>query len=382
MIGKIIRNATLIGIACCVLVVLACTAQQTPAPATRAPEVKATVVQAAWEQDWQKTLAAAKKEESLMIYTAAAGELRQVTDKSFKDLYGLTIEWVPLKAAEVGPKIFQERRAGLYIPDIVIGAVSRQITELKPAGALDPIKPLLVLPEVLDKKLWFGGDIPWVDNEKMYTINSILSPEWKIAVNTTMVKPGEIKSYNDLLDPRWKGKIILIDPVLNGRPTAIFNTLMGADYLRKLAGQLPAITGDQRLGVEWLAQGKYPIMIVSRMDEISQFRNAGASVAMVKPVEGTTLAGGQITASMMNRPAHPNAAKVFVNWYMSKEANIVFSRFLNLQSGRFDVPTDHLSADEMRDPSVKYLIAESEDFQLKQAEGLNLVKEIFGPLMK
>ncbi|MBI4331708.1 MAG: hypothetical protein HY673_10555 [Chloroflexi bacterium] len=84
--------------------------------------------------------------------------------------------------------------------------------------------------------------------------------------------------------------------------------------------------------------------------------------------------------SSTGRP-HPNAAKVFANWYIGKEATTLFSRFLELQSARLDVPTDFLSPERMRDPSVKYLIAESEDFYLKSFANTNLAQQVFGPLL-
>ncbi|MBI4330283.1 MAG: ABC transporter substrate-binding protein [Chloroflexi bacterium] len=383
MKGKAIARVTLIGLLCSVLVFMACSPQQAAAPTVTAPTAGPVGAKPqGWEADWQATLAAAKKENNLSIYTAAGSEVRTQIGKWYKEKFGLEIDWTPIPAAQTSPKVFRERQSGLYLVDIQMGALSRQLGEMKPAGILAPIKPLLILPEVLDKNAWFGGDIPWVDNDKAYTLNNLLSPEHRIAINTNLVKPGEITSYNDLLDPKWKGKIALIHPILNGRVPAILHTIMGPDYLRKLAAQQPVITENQRLGFEWVAQGKYPIMIFSRTDEFMEFERAGAPIAKAIAKEGTTLAGGAITFSMLDRSPHPNTTKIFVNWWMGKELGIQLSKFLALQAARLDVPTDHLPPDIMRDPKVKYVNAETEDFQEKQAKLRDLVQEIFGSMLK
>ncbi|MBI4329958.1 MAG: extracellular solute-binding protein [Chloroflexi bacterium] len=386
MIGKMIRNVSLMGATLSLVILLSC-AQAVPAttketgPTGAAGQI--TVQQQGWEQDWQHTLAAARQEGNLSIYTAvASGELRVQVGKWFKDKFGLDIDWTPIPAAQVGPKVFRERQAGIYLGDIQMGALSRQIGELKPAGALDPIKPLLVLPEVLDKTVWFGGDIAWVDNEKIYTLNALLAPEYRLAINTNQVKPGEIKGYKDLLDPRWKEKIILIHPVFNTRPIAIMVTFLGPDFLRKLGEQRPVITDNHRLAIEWLSQGKYPVYVFSQITEVTDFIRAGAPVAQVIPEEGGTLGGATMAISLFNRQPHPNAAKVFLNWWLSKELGVSLSRFVGAQSARLDVPTDHLPPADVRDPKLKFVIADTENFQIEQAKLRDLTQEVFGALMK
>ncbi|MBI4331072.1 MAG: ABC transporter substrate-binding protein [Chloroflexi bacterium] len=376
--GKVIFT----GLVCLAAVLLSCAPQ--PAPKVKPPAATGprAVQPPGWQQEWEKTLTAARRERNLSIFTPAGSAVRAQISAWFDEKFGLEIDWTPLPAAEITPKITRERQAGLHLVDIQMGALSRQIGELKPAGFLAPVKPLLVLPEVLDKKAWFGGDIPWADNDKAYTLNNILSPEHRIAINTELVKPDEITSYNDLLEPRWKGKIVMMHPVLNSRLPAIFYTIMGRDYLVDLARQRPVITENQRAALEWLAQGKYPVMIFTRTDELMEFIRAGAPIRRAIAREGTTLAGGGLSFSMLDRPPHPNAARIFVNWWMSKELGTLLSRFLLLQSARLDAPTDHLPPDIMRDPSFKYVNAETEAFHEQQFKVRDLSRVIFGHLLR
>ncbi|MBI4333910.1 MAG: extracellular solute-binding protein [Chloroflexi bacterium] len=385
MLHKGIRNGTLIGLACAMVVLFSCASVQTaPSPSTTAPEAGApSSGQQGWQQDWERTLAAARQEGTVSIYSPGGGDLRQIMVKGISDKFGLDVEWSSMKAAEVGTKISRERQAGLYLADIVQGAVSVQINELRPAGVLDPTRPMLVLPEVVDEKLWFGGQIPWVDNAKSYIVNPILAPDLKLNINTDMVRPDEIKSYNDLLAPRFKEKIVISNPLLNPSAFAQLLEIMGPDFLKKFAEQRPVIVADEGLSAQWLAHGKYPVALINRVDATQPFINAGAPIAKAVPREGVYLAGGAMALALVNRAPHPNAAKVFMNWYMSKEATTIFSRFLTMQSARLDVPTDFLSAEQMRDPSVKYLNAEIEDFRgPKILAGKKLAEEIFGSQLK
>ncbi len=389
MISKIVRTAGLIVLVCFSLILASCTGAQTPAPAATTPggtgpSAQATAQQQAWEQGWQKTLAAAKQEGRLTIYSPAGSDFRAQVGQAFKGKYGIDIEWTAAKAQELQPKLYTERRAGLYLADFFLGSVSSQMMILKPDKVLDPIKPMLVLPEVLDTKLWYNSQIPWIDNEKMFTVNPILAPSYRVAINTSMVKADEIKSYSDLTDPRYREKIVIEDPTVGGKASRLFCELlliMGPDFWKKVAANRPVVVTDEALGVQWLAHGKYPILISSRSDIVTEFIKAGTPLKKLVPKEGGVVAGGAMAISQINRPAHPNAAKVFVNWYLSKEASIIMSPLVGMQSARMDVSADHLPVDERREPGVKYLNTENEDFILRQGPDLAFAMEVFGPLL-
>ena len=76
---------------------------------------------------------------------------------------------------------------------------------------LESFEPALVLPEVKDPKNWWGGHI-WVDNAKRYIYSSQAYQTENMWYNSDQVKPEEIRSFNDLLNPKWSGKIGYLDP--------------------------------------------------------------------------------------------------------------------------------------------------------------------------
>lgn len=342
-----------------------------------------TTPQEAWERDWQKVLAAARTEGRLNIYTVQGNETRQAFGQAMRERFGLDIEWTSMgRAVEVEQKLLQERRAGLYIADAFLGGITVSLTSLKPAGILEPIRPLLVLPEVVNEKAWLGGQIPFLDKEKTYVVSPNLKPGGTMLVNSDMVKPGELSSVDDLLQTRWKGRILMRDfTVQAGTLFTFLLTTKGPDFWPKFVENRPVLINNERLSVEWLAHGKYPVLAGIDTDLAAEFIRAGAPVRKWVPQDAIYVTSSAVM-SLINRPPHPNAARVFANWYLSREGAELAGRISNTQAFRLDVPSNHLSPDETVDPSFKYLNASSEEFSLQRAASDKLAKEIFGPLAK
>ena len=100
------------------------------------------------------------------------------------------------------------------------------------------------------------------------------------------------------------------------------------------------------------------------------------------PKEGTYLSGSTGDVGIINRAPHPNAARLFANWLLTKEGQTLWSKAELVQSARLDVPTDFLPVEKIRDPKVKYLWADSEEFLLQQPEQGKIAREIFGRLVE
>lgn len=352
-----------------------------PAPAAAAPS------KASWEAEWDRVVEAGKKEGKVVLYSTAGVEIRTAVIPAFRKKFGIDVEAIMAKGAEVSEKLMSERRAGLYLADVYNGGTTTPTTQLKPAGALDPLDSALILPEVTDPKAWYGDDLRWVDPK--HTVLSFLAyPNTNIVVNATVVKPEDIKSYKDLLNPKFKGKIVMNDPTLAGTGSKTFSVIgevyMGWDFWREFATkQEPVIIRDQRLQIDWVAKGKYPIGLFPKTSVVTEFKTAGTPLDYIMPIEGTYLSSGSGNLALVNRAAHPNAAKVFINWLLSKEGQTIFSRAYGSQSARVDVPTEGIEADKIRQPGVKYfLYADTEEWLAKEVERMKLSKEIFGALMK
>jgi iron(III) transport system substrate-binding protein len=198
------------------------------------------------------------------------------------------------------------------------------------------------------------------------------------AINTKVVKAEEMKSVNDLVDPKWKGRISAYIPTLQGSGANIAAYLyanLGEDFLRKVyVEQQPAISRDFRQMADWLARGNYPIALSMREEEAERLRREGLPIVTIFDLQGIpsrTVAGiGNI--ALMNRAPNPNAAKVFANWIASKEGLEAYSRAYGTPTTRNDVDESFLSQGIIPQRGEKYFDASSWDFATGTEEKVRL----------
>ncbi|MBI4334936.1 MAG: extracellular solute-binding protein [Chloroflexi bacterium] len=374
------------------LVAAACAPREVPGPAV-APTPAATSAGPApsiqgkdtWQVEWDKLREAAKREGTVVIYSNIGPNVRQALSEAVKQNFGIGIEFISGRPAEFGPRILAERRAGLYTGDLLIGGAGTGLDVLKPAGVLAPLDPVIFLPEALDPKAWYAGRLLWIDTDH-YILSFIASPQAPILINTDMVKPDEVKSYRDLLNPKWKGKMVMNDPSVGGAGNGFFSAvaegLMDLNYLRELAKQEILITKDERLMAEWVARGKYPLALAVSADNTTEFIVAGAPVDLVTPAEGTYVSASTGSVLLLDKPPHPNAARLMINWLLTREGGAVMAKGMGAQSARVDVPTDFLFPTRVRKPGVKYIATDYQEYIIKKNEYLKVAREVFAASLK
>lgn len=369
-------------------ILVSCTPQPAKSPqsptTTGQEKVTAPAAKATWQQEWEKSLAIAKKESTLVIYTSIGGDARVALIKAFKEDFGIDVEWTVARAEAITQKLLTERRNGLNLADIYMGGSTTISNTVKPAGILEPVEPALILPEVLDPKIWPDGKIPFFDRErKGLAMARVATPQ--LSLNTSLVKENEIKSLKDLLEPRWKGKILMNDPTATGAGLKWFAVTvekLGPDYMRQLVKQEPLILRDERQQVEWLALGKYAVLLAPKSDSIAEFVKAGAPITRSTPLEGGHIGAGAAYLTRLSNPAHPNLQKVFINWMLTKKPQTLLSQARLSPSSRLDVSTEGLDPARVPVPGVQYFNGDAEDFVTREPEFQKLAQEIFGPLMK
>ena len=299
----------------------------------------------AWQVDWEKTVEAAKKEGKLVAGIPASAELRKLLLDGFQNRFpGIELEATTSRGPTNASKIAAEHAAGVRYFDLLISGTSTPFSLLH-AGILEAVEPLMILPEVKDPKRWYGGH-DWLDNSKrfVYTFQAYQSEVFWY--NTTTAKPDELRSYDDLLQPKWKGKIGILDPRSPGAGTATwayFLKVKGEEYLRKLAGQEMFLSRDQRQLADSLAKGKINLTIGLSYYSFAPFLKAGLPIKPFPELkEGTYTSNGSGALSVVKNSPHPNATKVFVNWLLSKEGQEAYGRGIGQATRRLDVDTKWL----------------------------------------
>ncbi|MBI4332584.1 MAG: hypothetical protein HY673_15035 [Chloroflexi bacterium] len=127
------------------------------------------------EKTWNEWKAAAAREGKLSVYTTSGGALREKLVPAVKEKLGLDVELFTGRANELLQKLETERRAGLYLSDVNIQSSVVPISNLKPGGMLEPIKPILILPEALKAESRWGGKGPIYVDKKQWMFPRISS---------------------------------------------------------------------------------------------------------------------------------------------------------------------------------------------------------------
>ncbi len=326
-----------------------------------------------WQAQWDKTVKAAKEEGQLVNY---GGEeiIHPDIIKAFNAEYPeIKVTTAGGHGSELGARIVAERRADKYLVDLYAGGPTTPYRVLYLGKALDPITPLLVLPEVTDISTWYTDKHVYADPEGRYLFmfEGTVSSGPTIYVNTKLVKPGEIKSYWDLLQPKWKGKILFMNPKSSSlglnATTSLFNDpQIGPAFLKRLFTEADVmISANRRQGTDWLSSGKYPICFACRDTE--RAAKQGLPVNELDPAslkEGVSEIGGGSSSviAFLNKAPHPNAAKVFVNWFLSRQGQIVWQRVMNKvvvegsESMRIDIPKDDVLPEAKRIAGRNYRV--------------------------
>ena len=212
----------------------------------------------------------------------------------------------------------------------------------------------MILPEVKDPTKWFGGHL-WADNQSgknlLYSFVAQMTPS--IYYNTNLVKPQDVRSYNDLLDAKWKGKIGLRDPRVPGGGLAMWAFLLdtkGEEYVRKLAQQDLFVSRNARQIADGLAKGSLAMTIGVGFRDFDAFLDANLPVKHLPTLkEGTYVSGGNGILGIVKGALHPNAAKVFFNWLLSREGQELHNKTAQQPSRRLDVDAKGLDGQAAKD---------------------------------
>ena len=341
----------------------------------------------AWQQQWDNAVNAAKKEGKVVVFGPAGEIIRNALVDAFgKSFPAIPLEYVGGRASEGAAKVKIERDGGVFSIDVFIGGAVT-LMELGAFGALERLEPALIVPEVKDPNRWRDGQLEFSNPSTRYTLVFSSQPNPPVVYNSKQVKASEIDQLYELLDPKWQGKVVLNDPLIAGPAGSLFRWLwrvLGPDkatnYYRKIRAQAGAIDRDQRRQVEWVAQGKYAWLLGPNNAMLHQLAQRGLKFGVLPEFQdfGTHIGTGSGCLALLQRAPHRNAALVFLNWFLNKEGQTVWSKALNLQSRRVDVPVDHIPPYLIVKPGAKYWISYYEKDALRSPPEEAVIKELFG----
>lgn len=306
--------------------------------------------------EWEKTLAAAKKEGKLAVISgASSSDYIGFFRKAFPDIQ---VEFIELRAPDIQVRLPSERQAGLFAWDIVLLGGSTGVTDLIPGGVFADLRQAFIFPEIVRNETWVGDfDDLWVDDktEKFKLHHKAGQARGATMwVNRKELPEAKFNRTEHLFLPELKGKICSFDPRVEGAADAqwgMISVMYGKDYLRRIFKEAGVvISRDYRKLTEDAVRGQCLIAVGAR---ITDFHRRGVGLHIQRwyafsptiapefkdQVKVTCCGKGKSQAaldgflgggsannmlSMAERAPHPNAAKVFVNWLLSKEGQMAW----------------------------------------------------------
>ena len=357
-------------------------------------------------ESWDELMGKAKEEGNLVVVLGGGASRRyRSVFQFFEEKFKIRTVASTGSGRKQADRILAERGAGKFNVDIIMTGDTTGNTRLLPNGVVDPITPELFLLDVVDKSRWYKGKHFYSDPEEKYIFSfsgsADLSPV-AMRFNTNKLPIDEAKKIDSVwkfLDKkRFAGQIVALSPMIAGAGGSYFLPQVHPDLGEEFLDwffypELDAtFITDYRQVADGVARGKYTmaISVGSAGRDIDRLGKQGLPVAnfshiLSGPVkERPTLQGTGSANNIMvvNRRPHPNAAKLFLNWFLSKEGQTV----MQTKSDRVPDPSFRLDVTEMgkvlktdlRRPGVDYLtIAHDPIAQKKRLGAIKRAQELF-----
>ncbi len=262
---------------------------------------------------------AAKKEAKVVLYSAMDLPVGEKLGKAFEAQYpGIAVQIERSGSERLFQRIDQEFASGIRVCDVVNSADASHFIPWKRNGWLAPFVSEDIAkhfpPQYRDPDGMFATTRIWLSS---------------IAYNTNLVKPDDApKSFADLLDPKWAGKLIKGHPAYSGTiMTTTFQLVreLGWDYFEKLSKQRVMQVQSSTDPPKKLALGERAVMADGNEYNVVLLKEAGQPVEPVYPTEGTPTVSGP-TGIFLSAP-HPNAARLFQAWLHTRETQQFFIDF-------------------------------------------------------
>lgn len=304
-----------------------------------------------WKVEWEKVLAAARKEGVVVVSgPPGAFQRRAITEGWARWFPDIRLEYTGGRGRDVVSKVVRERTAGIYNFDIILASTSPTVFALVPINALAPLRDAIIMPDIVDDKTWYDSfEAGFMDKEKRYFFNPMGTGGQGVGfVNRDCISREVFSEMADLVKPQLKGKLVWYDPTGPGtasRSTWLISMVMGEDWLKNVFQNHGVIFArSYRQMTDWLVSCKVYFAFGMTNDVLEQMQKQGIGTRvedLVGPAYTGKInpggAGGNESIGWYNNAPHPNAAKVFVNWFLSRDFQQFYADIVKDNSRRVDV---------------------------------------------
>jgi iron(III) transport system substrate-binding protein len=305
----------------------------------------------------------ARAEGEIVIWGPQGVPMRDVLVSDFQRRHPeMRVDFSGMQSSQVAAKLFPEQQAGMHRVDLIVAGSATIIADLLPGGALEPIRPYLVGPDARDESKWLDGKLEFADDAGQYDLVFASGVKLPIVYNPRSVSPHELRSYQALVDPKWRGKLTMLDPRSPGAGQATatffyFHPKLGPGFVRQLLANGVVLSKDDRQILNWVTRDQHPIGIAPSEADTADLKAKGLPI---EPLDGdwfeenSYLTSGFGTVVVPSRAPHPNAVKVYLNWLLSQEGQTQWTRAQGYPSRRVDAPTHHVRPGVVPKPGYPY----------------------------
>ena len=341
------------------------------------------LAQAAGSEAWEKVVAAANQEGKIVCGCPPVPAVRKFLLGEFAKAYPkIALEYTAAPLPDFPAKVKAERAAGQYLWDVYFWGPGPEIYNLANENVFEPVGPALLLPEVADPKVWGGWDQTYLDRGQKYVF-SFWSELSSVAVNAKTVSPADMRAFKDLLDPKYKNKIVWWDPRSGGggsnAAAFIYQRYGEAVFKTIYVDQDPMLVPNSTDVAERMVRGTHPIGLGGDLsDVLKRYVDAGMDIdirSLSRNPEWSWQSVGYGTVTLFNRAPNPNAAKVFLNWLLSRDTQASLSDTLKRNSRRADVPPARAETMPIRDERYFFTQSEQAVGEFRQ-KAIDLAKQL------
>jgi iron(III) transport system substrate-binding protein len=277
----------------------------------------------AWQEQWNATLAKAKGQ--TLTAMVAGEEAFQLVMAEFTKKYGIKTETTVSRPSSALTRIQTEQKNGQFIWDVWMGGTSNMVNSASPGGLLAPMEPYFILPEVKDMANWRHPDFLFGDSKRSVFMNAN-KLEFYVLRNTSVLPDVKVETWDDMLNPKLKGKISVRDMSVPNAGTFAMATaygVKGPDFVRKLFKD-QAVTvyeNPQQLDAA-ITRGGQALSIGLETYLWDKCRADGGC----KQIDNLWQFGAAISLgfSVPRNAPDKEAATIFVNWFLTKEGQEVW----------------------------------------------------------
>jgi iron(III) transport system substrate-binding protein len=293
----------------------------------------------------ERLIAGARREGSLTLYTSLTIEDMKVFGGAFEKKYGIKINLWRSSSEDILQRAVVEARGGRNEVDAIETSAAEmeslhreQLLQEVRSPYLAEISPAALLPH----REWVGDRLNFIT----------------AAYNTNLVRKADLpKTYDDLLDPRWKGKLAIEadDSIWFGALVSALGEEKGLSLFRAFArGNGLSLRKGHTLISNLIASGEVPFAITAYQYRIEQLKKSGAPVdwLMLPPGISRFLGTG-----VLRRAPHPNAAILFLDFMLSDAQRLLLERDItptNIKVQPLDIKFKVIDPAQMLDEGDKW----------------------------